>query len=168
MRIGRHQVSWLHKSLCWAVVAVSLREPLLSLRLHAVSLLAESLGHCLAEFLSISILNSSSSNVSILRVRICRGVGCHGVVVSSGQVEGSLPSLGRRSAGVALRRGGHGLTDWGARSGGGLTVAAVATSQGQRSLTSHNIVLLLVVLNVLVLLLLELLLLLLERLHVMR
>ena len=111
MRIGRHHLSRLHEPLAGSVVAVCLGKSLFSLSLQAVSLVAESLGHGLPKLL----LSSAVAGVVVmvgshhgLLVSVLLGVVGAGVIIA-GQVEGSLPSLGRRSAGVDAGAGGGGM-----------------------------------------------------------
>ena len=69
-----------------------LRQPLLSLRLQVVSLLAEPLGHGLSELWS-----------GVLKVNLVHSLGLISLALSTSQVEVSLPSFWWRSACIAPR-----------------------------------------------------------------
>ena len=110
-----------------ALVAVRLLEPLLSLRLEAVSLLAESLGHTFSKLWGLGHLGQLV--VTSIQRLTCFSLAA---LVSSGEVKWPLPSLGGRGPGGALRRGRHrvSVTHWGAASGGRLALGLLGVGSG--------------------------------------
>lgn len=90
VRVGGHDgllLAGLHKATGDLLV---LLQPLLSLRLQVVSLLAEPLGHGLSELWS-----------GVLKVNLVHSLGFISLALSTSQVEVSLPSFWWRSACIA-------------------------------------------------------------------